>query len=324
MRPRSLTRGFTLVELLVVIAIIGVLIALLLPAVQQAREAARRMQCTNNLKQLGLSLHNFHDTYGNFPVGELDDDNGQWGWGVAILPYLEQNNIYDLLTADTTNFLYPIPGGGTNPFGSADAGNNNNATTVRTAAGGGAAAYALEAFACPSDIWPALNSGGFGKSNYLGNMGSDTSGGNWASWTNPNGGTMNGILLQSNDNNKTWVVRMADVTDGTSNTAAIGEVTPNLQSYTYSQTAYIPHWPGGNPAFSGQGRQHNYFRLMDPAYPLNLRTGTNADRCFGSQHPGGGNFVFVDGSVHFLPETLDGYTYGAMGTRNNGEVFTAP
>ena len=323
MVQRSPKKAFTLVELLVVIAIIGVLIALLLPAVQQAREAARRMQCTNNLKQLGLSLHNFHDTYGNFPVGEQDDDNGQWGWGVAVLPYLEQNNIYDLLTADTTNFLYPIPGGGNNPFGTTD-GSNNNATTVRTAAGSGAAGNVIEAFICPSDIWAEKNSGGFGKTNYLGNMGSDTSGGNWDSWSNPNGGTMNGILLQSNDNNKTWVVRMADITDGTSNTAAIGEATPNLQSYLQATTANIPNWPGGNPNFAGQGRQHNYFRLMDPAYPLNLKTGTNADRCFGSQHPGGGNFVFCDGSVHFLAETMDSYTYKSMGTRNLGEVFTTP
>lgn len=314
-------RAFTLVELLVVIAIIGVLIALLLPAVQQAREAARRMQCTNNLKQLALSLHNFHDTYGNFPVGEQDDDNGQWGWGVAVLPYIEQNNIYDLLTADTANFLYPIPGGGDNPFGTTDGG-NNNATTVRTAAGGGAATNVIDAFVCPSDIWPERNSGGFGKTNYLGCMGSDTSGGNWASWSNPNGGTENGILLQANNNNKTWVTNMAAITDGTSNTVAIGEATPDNQDYTIDQTARVPTWAGGNAGYAGQGRQHNYLRIMDQAYPLNLKVGSNANRCFGSQHPGGGNFALCDGSVRFLAETMDGLAYQALGTRNGGEVVS--
>ncbi|MCA9201485.1 MAG: DUF1559 domain-containing protein, partial [Planctomycetales bacterium] len=105
--------GFTLVELLVVIAIIGVLVAMLLPAVQAAREAARRSDCSNKLKQFGLALQNFHDTYKNFPPGMTDDDTDNLGWGTYILPFIEQGNLYDqmstVVTTSTPNAGMPSP-----------------------------------------------------------------------------------------------------------------------------------------------------------------------------------------------------------------------
>jgi prepilin-type N-terminal cleavage/methylation domain-containing protein len=332
---QSLRRGFTLIELLVVIAIIAILIALLVPAVQKVRAAAARTQCSNNLKNLGLALHSYHDANKVLPVGQYNDDNRNWGWGTAILPYIEQG---PLATALMQTMSQGNIGGGylifqqtsgpniyTSAFGGApgtNSDNYNNAGIVNTSAGGGAATATLAVFMCPMDLWPAKNTSGYGKSNYLANMGSDTSGGNWASWTNPNGGTMNGPLVQSNDNSRVWAFTLLQISDGTSNTAMLGEVTwNNSGSGFYSQNSQnsYPIWAGGNPNQQGQGAQHNYFRVMDAAYPLNLKTTANADRCFGSMHDGGANFVMCDATVRFFSNSISAVNYTAIGTRNGND-----
>jgi prepilin-type N-terminal cleavage/methylation domain-containing protein/prepilin-type processing-associated H-X9-DG protein len=336
------SRGFTLIELLVVIAIIAILIGLLLPAVQKVREAAARSKCTNNLKQLGIALQAYHDVYQKFPVGEFNDDNKNWGWGAAVLPYIEQQSIFNNLQTDTTYFMIFLPGGGLNRANNLSGNNadgNNTAGIVNTTAGGGMAKSVINTFICPSDTWPTQTTSGYGKTNYLGNMGSDVVGpGNWGSWSAPNGGTENGVLLQSNDNNNTWPVNIAGITDGTSNTIALGEAAPNINSQIYNQNQpnFFPIWAGGNPANTNMGAQHNYFRCVDANYlPNSNNTTTQSgssgngtplylDRAFQSKHPGGVNFALCDGSVRFIAQTIDGPTYQAAGTRNGGESLQLP
>jgi len=182
-KPR---RGFTLVELLVVIAIIGVLVALLLPAVQAAREAARRTQCTNNLKQVALAMHNHHDTYGHFPaqyyyLAAPTHSRGDWGSLVRLLPFIEQENLYNILTPN--NFLGDIP----------------VASATQTP---------IASFLCPTDPTGTTTNGyanGYGKTNYLMSH-------QMASTYTSNSGAVT-----------ERVVKMSSVTDGTSNTIMVGE-----------------------------------------------------------------------------------------------------
>ena len=251
--------GFTLIELLVVIAIIAVLIALLLPAVQQARESARRTQCKNNLKQIGLALHNFHDVYGNFPPGLLDDDTKNYNWRTYLLPYIDQAPVYQSLVGvgATTGTLGAqlFPKGGlpnliqadTNMPFNTDSGvagvtpNYDNQNEVDQNHGISAGKKTVGGWACPSDILPQKDNNGFGKANYMGCSGtinytpgaiSPTT--NWNGCAVIKGANQNGLLVYSNDNTRGWIVNIADVTDGTSNTFAVGEGTTVQTQVTIS------------------------------------------------------------------------------------------
>lgn len=333
---KQVRKGFTLIELLVVIAIIAVLIALLLPAVQQAREAARRTQCKNNLKQIGLALHNFHDTFLHFPVGEYNDDHNNWGWIPYILPYMDQSNLYTALQDTATNgnsrmWIPPNMGGGPNgPNGtsfSIDAYNGANAagqdTTNLSAGSGyypsGAASAKLNALVCPSDILPAVSTAGYAKSNYVGNLGNSA---NWGGTTfgyGLTGSKNNGILLFANDNNNTYVCRMADVSDGTSNTVCVGEASQSVGA-TSSSTARMPLWAGSQGGGSGTSQMGQVLRIMDAAYPPANGTILSQDQAFGSQHVGGLQVLLTDGSVRFVSQNISVATWSAIGSRNGGEI----
>jgi len=351
-------RAFTLVELLVVIAIIGILIALLLPAVQAAREAARRSQCTNNLKQIGLALHNFHDVYGVFPIGQPDDDNNNYAWGAYILPFVEQKSMYDTLVSGGAALVY-IPGGDnikvhgaireitgvspTLPSGhpvrntdsynwwtqvTNDHGNPNHTNGV-------AAKSIINSYICPSDVLPKQDNNGYGKSNYCCSLGSDEpwlnqymSGG--LSWSQPSAAIQNGVFRLAQTNDYHFVTSFAEITDGTSNVIAVGEVTetPNVTRTTTGRT--FPLWAGGNNDWEGQWRISSWARVAGPYCTINsedttaIGSLTIADHAFGSQHPGGANFLLGDGSVRFLSETIDGVLYRHLADIRDGNPVTMP
>ncbi|QDT37549.1 DUF1559 domain-containing protein [Stratiformator vulcanicus] len=298
--------GFTLIELLVVIAIIAILIALLLPAVQQARESARRSQCQNNLKQIGIALHNYHDGNRRLPfgiqsgstpkieAGTNDTYPGGWTWASFLLPYVDQGALYEELKV-----------GDQDPFPSA-------ATLMQTP---------LRLFACPSDgkmtrlstISELYNFGyssnriQVAKSNYVAAY--LANGATHSSWWNPLG--MNAGFPASPSTTdvdsfhglfgRDVTVRLRDVTDGLSNTIAIGERESRHHQGGYLYAIRVATHQRGYDAPGALGSGGN---------PINCkRSGTCAGygdvRTFSSQHRGGAQFLLADGSVHFLSENID-------------------
>ena len=315
-RPTKVRRsGFALIELLVVIAIIGVLIALLLPAVQKVREAANRAKCANNLKQLALAAHHHHDTKGKFPNGlhTVETTDGRYAngtcWEVELLPYFEQDNLKN--GWDYNDFRNNVAG-------------EMNATTAQV----------LQVLLCPSDSLPDLvwHVSGAGTPQYAyGFYGLSSYGGNAGKRSDP--ATRDGIFCRDSS------IGLADVTDGASNTLLFGERSHDdpefdRMSYTYGPGLY-PLAKAGKwaAAYSTSG-----VYLSTPV-PLNYRvpagisveeflgpTGAQNNRwyAFGSGHPGGANFAFADGSVRFLSDSIPLDTFQALSTRAGAEVVSAP
>lgn len=333
MRISNGRRGFTLVELLVVIAIIGILVALLLPAVQAAREAARRTECTNKLKQIGLGLHNFHDTFKHFPIGEWNDDNDDIGWQVWLLPYIEQQTMFNSLT---TLAQVPKMGGGNNGY---NMDGPPNGWSGRVNAFQTQFSNSLPAFTCPSDVNPLNWNNGYARSSYCGSIGqapqniSGTHPDGFGCGGNYNGSRQTGVFRYSNNNDNTTCPNFATLTDGSSNTIGVGEVSQNNWAWGGNTgDGAAPIWGGGNPNSRGCGDvwgMGSTFRCVDTQFPINFGVKVNGngwavDRsilCFGSQHPGGANFGIMDGTVRFISQTIDTTLYRNLGTVNGGEAL---
>lgn len=310
-------RGFTLIELLVVIAIIAILIALLLPAVQQAREAARRTQCKNNLKQIGLAMHNYHDTHSVFPPGTVPrretGNNGRvlanyesYGWSAMILPQMEQSNVTNQLQMSSRTL--------------------NEALIVGNAAGTLDQLFPpLNVYQCPSDTTgPNLQTGmrrfhfnglsGIGNNwrpptlNYPGSTGELS--GDLRAPRQLNHRQCSGVLFTGSK------IKMRDIVDGTSNTFMVGE---------REQRCGAGSWLGArNP--DGNGTHGNDYHLARVRQPLNDPVNTGDDRCtdgFSSKHTGGAQFLFCDGSVHFISENIDFNLAGAPERNDQGILWPA-
>lgn len=329
-------RAFTLIELLVVIAIIAILIALLLPAVQQAREAARRTQCKNNLHQLGIALHNYHDVYNTFPCSIINQDGAlglNWSnssrgsYLVRLLPFVEQAPMYNALNFSLVGTAWQP----TNFEGQVDA----NGKLYRH--------YLIPAFQCPSEPSPTID-GHSAKSNYALSMGNQAMPGHGNAWgtcteypgnnfgtgahghgntaTYLNGGNISGFVGRLN-----WASKFRDLVDGTSNIIAGGEIRPqcgdharngwfHFNSLWIATTAPInypikcvredPGWNGSADPAQGRG-------------PCNQYQNWQTSQGFKSRHEGGAQFVLADGSARFISENIDYMLYQRLGDRRDGE-----
>jgi prepilin-type N-terminal cleavage/methylation domain-containing protein/prepilin-type processing-associated H-X9-DG protein len=313
--PSARKPGFTLIELLVVIAIIAILIGLLLPAVQKVREAAARMKCSNNLKQIGLAVHSYHDANGQFPPGW--DFATSWGPQARILPYIEQDNVYRLI-----DFTKPI-------------GDPANVPSQQ---------ITIPTFLCPSDRQNPTPSLG-APTNYYGNAG------NWvvfviAHGLNADAAAPDGIFYTQSRG-----LTFASVTDGTSATAFFSEKAlgdgnlglispvddvfngPNAapgrpanadEAYAWCQSVDVTNPANQFPIFMGAPwghGQHSYQHATPPntrscGWLPSLRATMSAT----SRHTNGVNVVFGDGAVHFITNAIDLPTWRALGSRDGGEV----
>ncbi|RMF38797.1 MAG: DUF1559 domain-containing protein [Planctomycetota bacterium] len=345
-RRTKLKKGFTLVELLVVIAIIGILVGLLLPAVQAAREAARRMQCQNNLKQLALACLNYESAIKRFPMAFVpavtpyppnrnNNNVESWGWCALILPYVEQSNLYNNLGVNQYSLRAVI------------AGENPSLTSAQAQA---LLQTPIQTFMCPSDT----GAGGdliHRQRHFGGGVGTQKAGlGNWrparANYISCRGTRdqpqsrldTHGMMMENT------AIRFADVTDGTSNTFLLGE-----RDSLYGRGAT---WIGTRNPRGARARGIYYvtanvrppLNSSDPPFGWNRSSNRAVQAGFSSLHTGGAHFAYVDGSVHFISENIDWRrdraggcrvwditpcepTYGVyqrLGRRNDGFVFETP
>lgn len=294
--------GFTLIELLVVIAIIAVLIALLLPAVQQAREAARRTQCKNNLKQLGLALHNYHDTNNIFPINYSDGNYSESGfehaWIFGVLPYIDQAPLYNTVNSSQP-MSFPV----------------NLAAAQRV----------IQVLLCPSDSSSGSGSlpnranliptNSYGVSAYKA-----VAGNNWAWGTFPythpygrNAGNNNGLdagngwMCRTGGGNGN-VTRMRDIVDGTSTTLMVGEALPGRCQH--SSWWFFNHTTATCAVPLNYYQKNGAITIGD--WPNNYS--------FASMHTGGGHFLMGDGTVRFISETIDINLYRNLATIDGNEV----
>ena len=293
--------GFTLIELLVVIAIIAVLIALLLPAVQAAREAARRAGCQDNLKQIGLAMHNYHATHDVFPIGyvaspsaDLNATSPGWGWGTAILPMMEQSPLYN-----AANLNLPVEG--------------PSNLTVRTTA--------LAAYTCPTD----RSTGLFTVTDATNNPIADARSNSYAACfgrdvniaKNPSGG--NGLFMRN------LAFGVKDITDGTGQTIMVGE-----RACLLTRTPWAGSITGGTCRITPGSPSRSTSIKTAPIEPL-ARADTGGGNStnlfydpddFFSPHPAGLYFLMADGSVKFIKSSVNPNIYGDLASRNWGEVVS--
>jgi len=323
-------KGFTLIELLVVIAIIAVLVALLLPAVQQAREAARRSTCKNNLKQLGLAMHNYHDTHKVFPYASTFTDAGDAqntylranptpGWFAMILPFVDQAPLYNQLDFNhlPNSTAGPAP---TNRslidqqfFAVMTCPSNPLAGTGKRVDGTNFADVSVTVQAAmyrPSG-GPALNDGGAKDCNFQAFCRKDTGGvqGGWRH-TQRNKGGIRGMFARGVSN-----IKMGDVTDGSSNTIMMGECKAHFDVFGSAWAHNVPE------SLYHLKINSSFLQVLED----NLQTGGSPTVSWpdatghASYHTGGAHFVLVDGSVRFISENVDYVTYCNLGDRQDGQ-----